>query len=84
MLISRTKYSLNAISHDSAIRLINEALKKGVKVKEVYVDTVGPPDTYQTKLQVSFLFNFLIKLSYEKLFLVENISQHKNQSREKS
>jgi len=53
-MLNTTKYSLNAISHDSAIRLINEALKKGVKVKEVYVDTVGPPDTYQTKLQKIF------------------------------
>ena len=35
MLIFRTKYSLNAISHDSAIALVKRALEKGVNVKEV-------------------------------------------------
>ena len=50
----RQKYNLNSISHDCAIRLIKRALEKGVKVTEVYVDTVGDPDKYQAKLKAIF------------------------------
>lgn len=53
-MLSKTKYNLNALSHDTAIGLIREAVKEGVKVKKVFVDTVGPPATYQAKLQKIF------------------------------
>lgn len=53
-MLDVTKYSLNAISHDSAIGLIQQALDDGVQVAEVYVDTVGPPEKYQEKLQGLF------------------------------
>ncbi|XP_021361251.1 ribonuclease H2 subunit A-like [Mizuhopecten yessoensis] len=53
-MLSRTKYNLNALSHDCAIRLIQNALDKGVHVTEVYVDTVGDPVKYQTKLKLLF------------------------------
>ncbi|KAF0983237.1 hypothetical protein FDP41_010302 [Naegleria fowleri] len=57
-MLSRKKYNLNLISHDCAIHLIktaNEALnKKGKYLKEVYIDTVGDPTKYQTKLQEKF------------------------------
>ncbi len=51
---SSQKYNLNDISHDTAIQLIRDVLKKGVKVTEVFVDTVGPPGKYQTKLERLF------------------------------
>ncbi|KAG2372897.1 hypothetical protein C9374_013019 [Naegleria lovaniensis] len=57
-MLSRKKYNLNLISHDCAIHLIktaSEALnKKGKYLKEVYIDTVGDPTKYQTKLQEKF------------------------------
>jgi len=53
-MLARDKESLNEVSHNSAISLIRTALEKGVDVAEVYVDTVGPPEKYQAKLQALF------------------------------
>ncbi|XP_067935444.1 ribonuclease H2 subunit A-like [Watersipora subatra] len=53
-MLRRSKYNLNELSHDTAIELIQSVLKKGVRVKEVYVDTVGDPDKYQKKLKILF------------------------------
>ncbi|XP_025059620.1 ribonuclease H2 subunit A [Alligator sinensis] len=50
----RAKYNLNALSHDTAIGLVQHALDAGVQVTEVFVDTVGPADKYQEKLQQRF------------------------------
>jgi len=50
----RGKYNLNTMSHDTAIGLIAGALKRGVNVSEVYVDTVGSPEKYEEKLQMIF------------------------------
>lgn len=51
---ARSKYNLNAESHDTCMLLIQLLLDKGVNIKNVYVDTVGPPDKYQEKLQRRF------------------------------
>ncbi|NP_989146.1 ribonuclease H2 subunit A [Xenopus tropicalis] len=50
----RAKYNLNALSHDTAIGLIQFALDAGVQLKEVFLDTVGPAEKYQDKLKKIF------------------------------
>ncbi|KAB0404869.1 hypothetical protein E2I00_001659 [Balaenoptera physalus] len=47
-------YNLNSLSHDTATGLVQYALDQGVKVAQVFVDTVGPPETYQERLQQRF------------------------------
>lgn len=53
-MLSRTKYNLNSISHDTAIDLIRSVQNLGIELKEVYVDTVGSPASYQAKLKERF------------------------------
>jgi ribonuclease H2 subunit A len=53
-MLRRTKYNLNQVSHDTAIGLIRSALELGVKLTEVYVDTVGDPGKYQEMLKSVF------------------------------
>lgn len=50
----RAKHSLNEVSMNSAISLIKRAADSGANITEVYVDTVGPPEKYQAKLQEIF------------------------------
>lgn len=47
-------YNLNAQAMDATIDLIQEVLNSGVNVREVYIDTIGPPATYQKKLERIF------------------------------
>ncbi|XP_023999307.1 LOW QUALITY PROTEIN: ribonuclease H2 subunit A [Salvelinus sp. IW2-2015] len=55
-MLQRSKYNLNALSHDAAIGLVqfSTALDSGVQLKEVFVDTVGPAEKYQEKLSQRF------------------------------
>lgn len=53
-MFRRSKCSLNEVSMNSAIGLIHAAVDQGVNIAEVYVDTVGPPEKYQAKLQAIF------------------------------
>lgn len=53
-MLRRSKKSLNEVSMESAINLIKRALELEVNVAEVYVDTVGPPEKYQAKLEAIF------------------------------
>jgi len=53
-MLSPNGYNLNAQAHDATIALIRGVLARGVNVKEIYVDTVGPEVSYQTKLQYHF------------------------------
>lgn len=54
MLKPTTAYNLNAQAMDATIDLIQGVLDKRVNVKEVYIDTIGRPDTYQKKLERIF------------------------------
>ncbi|ODQ79027.1 hypothetical protein BABINDRAFT_180756 [Babjeviella inositovora NRRL Y-12698] len=47
-------YNLNEQAHDATIDLIQHVLDLGVNLAHVYVDTVGPPVSYQTKLSARF------------------------------
>lgn len=47
-------YNLNAQAMDATIALIQGVYDKGVSVKEIYIDTIGDPMTYQRKLERIF------------------------------
>ena len=47
-------YNLNAQAMDATIDLIQQVLDLGVNIREVYIDTIGPPATYQKKLERIF------------------------------
>lgn len=49
-MLSRSKYSLNQVSMDSAILLIRRAAEAGVNISQIFVDTVGKPEKYQAYL----------------------------------
>ncbi|KAK4142814.1 ribonuclease H2 subunit A [Dichotomopilus funicola] len=51
---SSAVYNLNAQAMDATVELIKGVLDRGVNVKAIYVDTVGPPATHQAKLERAF------------------------------
>lgn len=53
-MFSPSSYNLNAQAMDATVELIKGVIGRGVNVAEVYVDTVGPPATYQAKLEKIF------------------------------
>jgi ribonuclease H2 subunit A len=53
-MLDRNKTSLNLISNEAAIELIANTIKRNINLKEVYVDTVGNPEKYQTLLSNKF------------------------------
>lgn len=70
-MYKRVKYSLNEVSHDSAIGLIRKALEQKVNVTSVFVDTVGPPEKYQAKLSALFPgIKFTVSKKADSLFPV--------------
>lgn len=54
MLKPAGTYNLNAQAMDATINLIKDVFSKGVNVKEIYIDTIGRPETYQKKLEYIF------------------------------
>ena len=52
-MFKRDKISLNQISQDSAKKLIKIAQSKNVNIRKIFVDTVGPPNTYTHFLKQS-------------------------------
>ncbi|KAJ2745769.1 hypothetical protein GGI20_001886 [Coemansia sp. BCRC 34301] len=53
-MLRRSKYNLNSLAHDATIQLIRDALARGISLRRVFIDTVGPPHTYQKRLQELF------------------------------
>lgn len=52
--LKKSNYNLNEQAHDVTIRLIKELFQSGLNFLKLFVDTVGPPETYQAKLQKIF------------------------------
>ncbi|KAK5635246.1 hypothetical protein RRF57_010958 [Xylaria bambusicola] len=47
-------YNLNAQAMDATAALIQGVMARGVNVREIYVDTIGQPATYQKRLESVF------------------------------
>jgi len=87
-MLRRQKYSLNQISFDCAVDLIEQVLKElhkrsendasGVKhvLQEVYVDTVGRPAKYQSFLEEKFpnIDNITVSVKADDLFPIVSAS----------
>ena len=54
MLASKNQENLNDLSHNSAISIIQYYLDEGYNLKQVFLDTVGPKDSYREKLNKIF------------------------------
>ena len=54
MLRPGATYNLNAQALDATVSLVRGVLARHVNLTDVYVDTVGPPASYQAKLQRFF------------------------------
>ncbi|XP_017883456.1 ribonuclease H2 subunit A [Ceratina calcarata] len=50
----RAKTSLNQVSMNSAINLAQKVIESGARIAEIYVDTVGKPEKYQSMLENIF------------------------------
>eukprot|EP00485_Elphidium_margaritaceum_P024220 CAMPEP_0202713320 /NCGR_PEP_ID=MMETSP1385-20130828/52507_1 /ASSEMBLY_ACC=CAM_ASM_000861 /TAXON_ID=933848 /ORGANISM="Elphidium margaritaceum" /LENGTH=307 /DNA_ID=CAMNT_0049373627 /DNA_START=50 /DNA_END=976 /DNA_ORIENTATION=+ len=54
-MIQQNRYSLNEISHESAMNLIQMTLDNGYRLKHVYLDTVGDSQAYEKRLINRFM-----------------------------
>ncbi|KAI9670153.1 MAG: hypothetical protein M1817_004490 [Caeruleum heppii] len=54
MLKAAGTFNLNAQAMDVTIDLIKDVFAKGINVREIYIDTIGSPQTYQNKLSRIF------------------------------
>lgn len=54
MLKPAGSYNLNAQAMDATIDLIKGVFSAGINVTEIYIDTIGNPQTYQKKLERIF------------------------------
>jgi ribonuclease H2 subunit A len=53
-MLARAPTNLNQMSHDAARMLVQAALDEGLSIRRMYVDTVGPEERYQEKLEFFF------------------------------
>ncbi|XP_049851324.1 ribonuclease H2 subunit A-like [Schistocerca gregaria] len=54
LMTNKVPTNLNEISHQAAMNLLNKIVENGSNVQEVYVDTVGNPEKYASKIRQSF------------------------------
>ena len=63
------RYNLNQQSHDAAIGLVQKVLDRGVNLRYLYVDTVGDPERYQTKLEGLFpMLNIIVAKKADSIY----------------
>ncbi|AET40145.1 ribonuclease H2 catalytic subunit RNH201 Ecym_5390 [Eremothecium cymbalariae DBVPG len=68
-------YNLNEQAHDVTIGLIQKVLDAGVNISHIYVDTVGPPITYQDKLEKRFpVCKFTVAKKADSLYPVVSVA----------
>ncbi|SCU88344.1 LADA_0E09582g1_1 [Lachancea dasiensis] len=68
-------YNLNEQAHDVTIALIQGVIDRGVGIEHVYVDTVGPPATYQKKLESTFPnIKFTVAKKADSLYCVVSVA----------
>ncbi|XP_057310865.1 ribonuclease H2 subunit A-like isoform X2 [Hydractinia symbiolongicarpus] len=53
-MLRRTKITLNELSHNAAIELVQKSVASAANIREMYVDTVGDATKYQAKLSQIF------------------------------
>ncbi|KAF6002336.1 Ribonuclease H2 subunit A [Cyanidiococcus yangmingshanensis] len=53
-MLGRRRVNLNETSHAAAMSLVQEAVSSQITIDELFVDTVGPPESYQAKLKRAF------------------------------
>lgn len=54
LMLAPEKVSLNTIAFDSTVGLIQKCIDSGINVQNVFVDTVGPANSYQERLSGKF------------------------------
>lgn len=69
------QYNLNEQAHDVTMALIQGVLDRGVKLSHVYIDTVGPPSSYQKKLQERFPnISFTVEKKADALYCMVSVA----------
>lgn len=68
-------YNLNEQAHDVTMGLIQGVIDSGVNLDHVYVDTVGPPASYQKKLEDRFPnVKFTVAKKADSLYCVVSVA----------
>ncbi|CEP62127.1 ribonuclease H2 catalytic subunit RNH201 LALA0_S04e08460g [Lachancea lanzarotensis] len=68
-------YNLNSQAHDATMALIRGVIEQGVSIEHVYVDTVGPPASYQQKLESNFPnIKFTVAKKADSLYCVVSVA----------
>ncbi|SCU86467.1 LAME_0D06260g1_1 [Lachancea meyersii CBS 8951] len=68
-------YNLNEQAHDVTMALIKGVIDQGVAIDHVYVDTVGPPASYQKKLESNFPnIKFTVAKKADSLYCVVSVA----------
>lgn len=69
------QYNLNEQAHDTTMDLIQGVLDRNVKIAHVYVDTVGPPSSYQRKLEMRFPgIKFTVEKKADSLYCLVSVA----------